>query len=169
MWVNALLSATGTTARGVDQPWAWIEEQLGTALPRDYKKACEAFGVGEFSASITLLCADETLVGDLLTLWSGLREGDADDGALFEPYRIHEPGISGGLIPWGSSRSSDLFFWQVDGEPDSWPVIASMEDADELDRYDMTTTQFLYRILTDPGFRPYTVAGAWPHPYFESI
>jgi hypothetical protein len=50
---------------------------------------------------------------------------------------------------------------------DAWPVFAKMEDSEDWDRYEMTATEFLYRILTDPGFRPYTVADAVPEPFFE--
>ncbi|MGP4083493.1 hypothetical protein [Streptomyces sp. KR55] len=42
-----------------------------------------------------------------------------------------------------------------------------MEDAEDWDRYEMTATEFLYRILTDPGFRPYSVAQHMPEPFFE--
>jgi hypothetical protein len=31
----------------------------------------------------------------------------------------------------------------------------------------MTATEFLYRILTDPGFRPDSVADSVPEPFFE--
>jgi hypothetical protein len=48
-----------------------------------------------------------------------------------------------------------VFFWQVtDGAVDSWPVLAKMEDAEDWDRHEMTATEFLYRILTDPRSGP---------------
>jgi hypothetical protein len=49
-------------------------------------------------------------------------------------------------------------------------------DTLEWHRYEMTATEFLYRILTDPGFyRPYSVTQAvsasvaqhMPEPFFE--
>ncbi len=167
MRVDSLLSATGRSTRGSAQPWPGIESELGTELPSDYKQLCEAFGVGEFSEAVSVLCADDTLIGDLLTMWRGLLEEDGG-GELFPPHRIHAPGTTGGLIPWATTRAGDLFFWQVTGGPvDAWPVVASMEDAEGLHRYEMTATEFLYRVLTDPGFRPYSVAGAVPEPFFE--
>jgi hypothetical protein len=61
-----------------------------------------------------------------------------------------------------------MFFWQVtDGAVDSWPVLAKMEDAEDWDRHETTATKFLYRILTDPRFRPYSVAQHVPEPFFE--
>jgi hypothetical protein len=168
MWVDPLLRATGREARDAAQPWAEIEAELGTELPGDYKQLCQAFGVGEFSQEVSVLCADETRVGDLLIWWRGLLESDDGSDGPWAPYRIHEPGTTGGLIPWGTTRSADRFFWQVtDGAVDAWPVLAMQVDIQEWNRYEMTATEFLYRILTDPGFRPDSVAQAVPEPFFE--
>lgn len=126
--------------------------------------ACVSVG---FPCKQSVLCADETHVGDLLRMWRGLLEDDDSSDGPFAPCRIHEPGTTGGLIPWGTSRAADMFFWQVtDGAVDAWPVLARMEDAEEWNRYEMTVAEFLYRILTDPGFRPYTVADAVPEAFF---
>jgi hypothetical protein len=168
MWLDSLLSVTGRSMRGSAQPWPVIERELGTELPADYKQLCEAFGVGEFSEAVSVLCDDETLVADLLTAWRGLLDEDGAGGELFPPYRIHAPGTTGGLVPWATSRAGDLYFWQVTGGPvDAWPVVAVMEDAQKPHTYEMTATEFLYRVLTDPDFRPWTVAPAVPDPYFE--
>ncbi|MGW9029393.1 SMI1/KNR4 family protein [Streptomyces sp. NPDC055722] len=168
--MDLLLRATGRDARDAAQPWAEIEAELGTELPGDYKQLSQAFGVGEFSQVVSVLCADETRVADLLRMWRVLLENDDPSDGPFAPYRIHEPGTTGGLIPWGISRAADKFFWQVtDGAVDAWPVLAKMEDAEEWDRYEMSATEFLYRILTDPGFRPYTVADAVSEPFFEPV
>ncbi|MFG2353686.1 hypothetical protein [Streptomyces sp. NPDC048521] len=164
--MDSLLGATGRDARNAAQPWAEIEAELGTALPGDYKQLCQAFGVGEFSQAVWALCADETGVLDLLRTWRFVLSHGSD--GPFAPYRIHAPGTTGGLIPWGGSRAAESFYWQVtDGPVDAWPVLAKMEDAEDWDRYEMTATEFLYRILTDPGFRPYTVADSVPEPFFE--
>lgn len=168
MWVDLLLRATGHDARDATQPWAEIQAELGTELPSDYKQLCQAFGVGEFSQVVSVLCSDETHVTDLLSMWRALLADDDPSEGPWAPYPIHAPGTTGGLIPWGTTRAADMFFWQVtDGPVDAWPILASMEDAENWHRYEMTTTEFLYRILTDPGFRPYTVADSVPEPFFE--
>jgi len=51
-WLDALLRVTGWAARDATQPWEEIEAELGTALPGDYKRLCQAFGVGEFSQAV---------------------------------------------------------------------------------------------------------------------
>jgi hypothetical protein len=168
MWVDSLLRATDRDTRNAVQPWAEIEAELGTELPGDYKRLCQAFGVGEFSQVVSVLCADETRVADLLRIWRRLLANDDSTDGPFAPYRIHRPGTTGGLVPWGVSRAADRYYWQVtDGPVDAWPVLAKMEDAEDWDRYEMCATEFLYRILTDPGFRPYTVADSVPQPFFE--
>lgn len=166
MWVESLIRVTGWDAGQFVQPWARIEAELGTELPRDYKRLCEAFGVGEFSQVVSVLCHDETRVADLLRVWRVWlsHHGLADDAH----HRIHVPGTTGGLIPWGTSRAADTYFWQVtDGPVDTWPVLATTEDADGWNRYEMTATEFLFRILTDPAFRPYSFADSFPEPFFE--
>ncbi|MGW2444525.1 hypothetical protein [Streptomyces sp. NPDC001675] len=55
-WVDSLLHVTGWDARDVAQPWAEIEPELGTELPGDYQQLCQAFGVGEFSQVVSVLC-----------------------------------------------------------------------------------------------------------------
>lgn len=172
MWMDPLLRATGWNARDVAQPWVEIEAELGTELPSGYKQLCQAFGVGEFfPQEVSVLCADETRVGDLLIAWRGLVESDDDLDVpwAWAPYRIHRPGTTRGLVPWGGSRSGDEFFWQVtDGPADAWPVLAVQVDTLEWKRYEMTATEFLYRILTEPGFYwPPSVAPAVPEPFFE--
>ncbi|MER6571543.1 hypothetical protein ABT288_36550 [Streptomyces sp. NPDC001093] len=133
--MDLLLRATGHDARDSAQPWAEIEAELGTELPRDSEELCQAFGVGEFSRVVSVLCTDETRVVDLLRMWRVLLDHDAPS----------------------------------DGPVDAWPVLAKMEAAKEWDRYEMSATEFLYRILTGPGFRPYTAADAVPEPIFEPV
>ncbi|MEU0187081.1 hypothetical protein ABZ312_38905 [Streptomyces sp. NPDC006207] len=176
MWVDSLLRVTGWDARDIAQPWAEIEAALGTELPSDCKLLCQAFGAGEFSREMSVLCVDETRVQDLVGEWRYLLESDNSSDGPFAPYRIHEPGTTGGLIPWGSSRSGDWFFWQVtDGAVNAWPVLTMQVDTWEWNRYEMTATELLYRILTERGFWPPSaapadsgpMAQAMPEPFFE--
>ncbi|WUD70434.1 hypothetical protein OG937_01240 [Streptomyces sp. NBC_00510] len=43
---------------------------------------------------------------------------------------------------------------------DAWPVLTMQVDTWEWNRYEMTATEFLYRILTEPGFWPPSAAQA---------
>ncbi|MFG2302481.1 hypothetical protein [Actinacidiphila glaucinigra] len=76
----------------------------------------------------------------------------------------------------GASHSGDRLFWQVtDGAVDAWPVLTMQVDTWEWNRYEMTATELLYRILTEPGVWPPSaaqavsepVAQAMPKPFFE--
>jgi hypothetical protein len=49
----------------------------------------------------------------------------------------------------------------------SLAALCTGEDAEEWARYEMPAAEFLYRILTDPRFLPYSVAQSVPEPFFE--
>jgi hypothetical protein len=102
--------------------WAAVEGALGLRLPTDFRRFAEAFG------SIDL--------GDFVWIWSPaagevpfepatqvfLRHSRDWDPSAY-PYAFWpEPG---GLLPWGSSRASDHFFWDtsVGADPERWPVV----------------------------------------------
>ncbi|WP_262505366.1 SMI1/KNR4 family protein [Streptomyces sp. TRM68367] len=142
--------------RGVPRsPGRRSKRELGTELPSDYKQLYQAFGAGEFSQVVSVLCSDETHVTDLLSMWRALLADDDPSGGPWAPYPIHVPGTTGGLFPWGTTRAADMFFWQVtDGAGGRMAVLAKMKDSEYWHRYEMTATEFLYRILTDPLFRP---------------
>ncbi|MFP1625050.1 hypothetical protein ACLB9X_07540 [Streptomyces sp. 5K101] len=171
--MNQLLTATGWEPRGAAMAWRQVESELGVELPADYKQLCEDFGCGEFSNSLHVLCVDQSQVFDLLTRWRvflsdavtfGVDDDDVDP--IFDPYRIHEPG-KGGLIPWGSTRSGDEFYWLVDAEgAGPWPILARVADSTNWRKFNLSVPEFVLRVLTDPDFRPFGVAGQIPRPSF---
>ncbi|MGC4747629.1 hypothetical protein ACLQ28_18535 [Micromonospora sp. DT201] len=52
------------------------------------------------------------------------------------------------------------FFWLADRsvDADQWPVIARKDPLESWHRFDVSTTEFVYRLLADPEFTPFTVA-----------
>lgn len=173
MWTKRLLDITGWEPRNVPIAWGPVERELGTQLPGDYKQLCEAFGCGEFSDFLHVLSVDESQVFDLLTRWRvflndavAFGVGDDDVDPIFDPYRIYEPG-KGGLIPWGSTRSADEFYWLVETEtPGAWPILARVADSTNWRRFEISVPEFVLRVLTDPDFRPFSVARDIPQPSF---
>ncbi|WP_405890133.1 hypothetical protein OG427_15055 [Streptomyces sp. NBC_00133] len=150
-----------------------MERELGVQLPGDYKQMCEVFGCGEFSDFLHVLAVDDSKVFDLLIRWRGFLNdalefgvGEDDVDPIFDPYRIYEPGKIG-LIPWGSSRSADEFYWLVEpGTTGDWPILARVADSTNWRRFDISVPEFVFRVLTDPDFRPFGVSRTIPQPFF---
>ncbi|MFG2658053.1 SMI1/KNR4 family protein [Streptomyces sp. NPDC048425] len=154
-----------------------MEGELGTQLPGDYKELGEAFGAGTFCDVIYFCVRDEGKVFDLLSEWhSSLSvEGDSPAGgegggaSLYAPYGIYRPG-RGGLIPWGSTEWADEYYWLAEGpDPASWPILARTHSSREWHRFEMSTSEFLYKALTDPEFSPFGVARYSLDPSFEPV
>jgi hypothetical protein len=49
-----------------------------------------------------------------------------------------------------------------------WPIIVRHVDSD-WDRFEMSISEFIVRILTDVEFRPYSVVGVFPEPCFNPL
>ncbi|MGW5425741.1 hypothetical protein ACWET9_00775 [Streptomyces sp. NPDC004059] len=175
MWIDQLISAVHWEPLGLPMNWARVEGELGVTLPSDYKRLCESFGPGEFSEYLDVLCVNEGPGPDILKQWRACVEVAAGQETpesphpLFAPYHIFERDRPAGLIPWGVTQMECEFHWLADsGDPNEWPVIARFVDSD-WDRFDISTTEFVVRVLTDPEFRPYSVAGIFPDPYFQPL
>ncbi|MGW4874303.1 hypothetical protein [Streptomyces chartreusis] len=175
MWTTRLLDATGREPLGIRVAWEAIEGALQTELPADYAELCEAFGGGVFSGPVYLLCVDEGKVFDLVAQWRSFLSDAQDYGAaggegdpVFAPYRIYEPGQE--VIPWGSTEWGAGFYWLADASAGhAWPIVARMAGSMNWHRYDMGVPEFVTRILTDPEFQPFSIAGRIPGVSFTSV
>ncbi|UFR06214.1 SMI1/KNR4 family protein [Streptomyces sp. Go40/10] len=124
-WMERLVRLTGWTqpARRPDVDWAEAESRLGTALPSDYKRMVETFGVGAFDGYLSLNQEP----------WTSLRED--------------------GLLIWASTEHEDLYCWRADGDdPDRWPVVVRSLDHGDVP-FDCRAAEFVCRILVDPQHR----------------
>lgn len=171
IWVERVIELTGWEPLGISVDWAAIEAELRVPLPTDYKELCEAFGGGTFSDSVYFEGCDESPAFDLLPQWRSWLATDQDSTlgsvSAVAPYAIYPPGGKG-LIPWGSSEWADGYFWLIDAErPGDCPVLATAEDGGAWHRYDMSTAEFLYRILADADFLPFGIARYALDPTFK--
>ncbi|MFF1813679.1 SMI1/KNR4 family protein, partial [Streptomyces sp. NPDC058251] len=159
MWVQRLLEFVGREPAGIPVDWEATEREIGAPLPPDYKELYEAFGGGLFSDTVTFLAYDEGQVFDLVTQWRAAlaadRDPDLGNVSAVTPYKIYEPGGEG-LVSWGSTEWGDQYFWLMDSaESGKWPILARSGDIDQWHTCDMSTSEFLYRVLTDTDFRPF--------------
>jgi hypothetical protein len=162
MWVQQVIELTGWEPLGIFVDWAAIEGELGILLPTDYKELYEAFGGGVFSGSVYFLGRDEGLAFDFLTQWRVALSVDQDskfgDVSAVDPYAIYAPGGKG-LVKWGSTEWADEYCWLIDAErPGEYPVLARADDVGPWHRYDMSTSEFLCRVLADADFQPFGIA-----------
>jgi len=120
--------------------WARAEEQLGVALPDDYKALAEAYGVGWFSEWLMVNLPDSPYPQfDLLHV--------AQDTEWRRSGRDHQPGTilyafhpePSGLIHWGHTRAADDLWWlPVTDHPASWRIVASDDEGGHWAEFDCT-------------------------------
>ncbi|GAA2461980.1 SMI1/KNR4 family protein [Streptomyces lavendulocolor] len=161
-WVQRVIELTGWEPLGISVDWPALEGELGVPLPADYKELYEAFGGGTFSDSVSFLGCDEGISFDFLTRWRVALSVDRDStlGAVsaVDPYAIYAPGGKG-VVTWGSTEWADEYCWLIDAErPGDYPVLARSHDGGPWHWYDMSTSEFLYRVLADADFQPFGIA-----------
>ncbi|GAA3371585.1 SMI1/KNR4 family protein [Streptomyces sannanensis] len=156
-WVDRVVAVTGwdpARARTVD--WEAVETRLGTALPSDYKRLAELFGRGGFDGYLSMIVPggrSEDLVQH--TEWLAHFAATRGNG-LWEPYKLFP--ARGGLLEWANTEHETQFYWLTEGrDPDLWPII-TMEDDRATTRFDCSTAELIFRMLTESN-QPFSMAG----------
>jgi hypothetical protein len=85
--------------------------------------------------------------------------------SFFDPYSVFN---GSGLIFWGVSMTEASYCWLADAAtpPEQWPVVARVDPLEEWHRFDMATLEFIYRVIADLDFRPFSIARKVERPYF---
>ncbi|MFF0557888.1 SMI1/KNR4 family protein [Streptomyces sp. NPDC004266] len=163
MWVQRLLEFTGWEPSAHSVDWAAVEEELRVPLPPDFKQLCEGFGGGTFCDSVAFYGRTEGFRFNFLLPWQApLPPLPAESGQ----YQEYTPGGKG-YIKWASSEWGTEYCWLVDAQqPGAYPVLARGE-AGEWCEYDMSTSEFLYRVLADKDFQPFGIARHGLDPTFR--
>ncbi|MGI5523989.1 hypothetical protein ACQEUX_24070 [Micromonospora sp. CA-259024] len=159
--------------QGAEGPeWGQVEAELGVALPGDFKELSRRFVPGTFWGYLSLLRpTDEHFETPLLSMWHGGRQVSAQSkfGAqIFEPYGVYGPDTGPGLVQWGLDITEGDYYWLVDSsvEPDRWPVVSRRAEDEPWHQFDMSTAEFVYRVIADPEFKPFTVADPPRQPFY---
>ena len=175
-WVDRLQEATGWHQEPLELDWAELESELGTALPEDYKEICARFEPGSFSAFLSLLRGGDHRLYDLRSTWKLMRsmfERDAiSAGRLVAPYEVYGATGNRGLLLWGSAETAECeYYWLADDatDPAEWPVLARWEAGADWHSYEMSTAEFIHRVIADPEFRPLGVAQEMGPPYYLPV
>ncbi|MFG3504513.1 hypothetical protein ACGF5F_03260 [Streptomyces sp. NPDC047821] len=168
--MSELVSLTGWQGDRREVDWTVAERELGTPLPGDFKELCEVFGRGAFSGFLEVLPVDTAQPYSLLGRWSSLKEQweNPQVQALFDPYPVFE---GSGLILWGKSMTEASYYWLADvsQSPEEWSIVARTAPLEDWHRFDaMSTSEFIYRVITDREFRPFSIARKVERPFFDS-
>jgi hypothetical protein len=115
---------------GSQKRWEKAQQRLGVALPGDYKTFINRYGTGSFNDLI--LPYNPFTVNESMNLFQVLdthhqanrriQKLVGCEWSVVHPYRLFpEPR---GLLPWGATSSIEhVFFWHVQGIPESWTTI----------------------------------------------
>ncbi|MET8359767.1 hypothetical protein [Micromonospora sp. NPDC005171] len=172
MWTDRIVEATGWRQAAEGSEWEHVEAELGIALPADFKELSRRFVSGAFWGYLSLLRpTDEHFGTPLLSMWHGGRQVSAQStfGAqIHEPYAVYGPDAGPGLVQWGLDVTEGDYYWLVDSavEPERWPVVCRREADEPWHQFDMSTAEFVYRVIADPEFKPFTVADPPRRPFY---
>lgn len=130
--------------------WDAIEQELGTALPEDYKQFWSLYGEVQLLEYLGLL--------NPLDLRYGLvgRQNDFVDWYRNQDCFPVWP-APGGLLNIGSDEDSHLLFWVTKGTPDEWKTVFFDNNLLIYEYYPMSLTSFLCGFLLGsfhPSFLP---------------
>ena len=168
-WVDRVVFVTGqdgelTHTVGWDTAEAW----LGTGLPSDYKQLVQIFGCGAFDGYLDMFLPNGPPGSlDIVEHALSMASWDGEDGnSMWAPHRLFP--APGGLLQWAGSEREDSFYWLTEGaDPDRWPILVPKDDYSDWIRFDGSTAEFIFRMLTDPR-QPCSTAAYFDAHWFMS-
>ncbi|MDJ0461010.1 SMI1/KNR4 family protein [Streptomyces sp. H27-C3] len=132
--------------------WAAVEQQLGTALPQDYKELVETYGGGVFDETIWLLdpeCPDQGY-----NLLDQARECAKILANLWE-NEPKPPQLLGGdgaeVLPWAYIEGSGaMLYWlrRPGQKPEEWTTLFNEGRGPEWEYHPHPCAHFLLSVLT---------------------
>ncbi|WP_345575455.1 hypothetical protein [Streptomyces prasinosporus] len=139
-----------------------VERELRVPLPADHKELCGAFGGGTFCESASFLGNMEGPMFHLLVRWRASLSISRDG----EPYPAYTPG-GHGFVTWASSEWADQYCRLLAAQRPGEYCILARGDAGEWSRHEMSTSEFLYRVLADKEFKPFGITEYNLDPTFQ--
>jgi hypothetical protein len=169
-----LATLTGWPGQGrTDTDWVQAEEELGVAVPSDFRELASRFPDGTFQGYLyfqpgtpNLVDLRDRLLGELRRCRS---EENLEDTA---PSRDPDPSYPyplwpepEGIFPWAMGSGGEIFFWLRNSpDPGSWPVVWCHGEDREWERFDGITSEFLIALVTGQIDAPRLGSPTFPSP-----
>lgn len=141
---------------GTQEQWAQIEDELGVALPPDYKAYIATYGSGSFNDFIVYFNPFSPSPHDnLLDQFRQHHQAEREKRLWFpdrsesivHPFQLFPE--AKGLLPFGRTTNfGDTFFWQIHEQPDAWPVVHYNLRDGEYELFQTTCTAFLVGVFS---------------------
>ncbi|NUL06432.1 hypothetical protein HRW07_25010 [Streptomyces lunaelactis] len=117
--------------------------------------------------------ATESVLAQHVSLLRSVR-GNPDNRRMLEPFGLlgaNDESKGKGLVQWGYSFIEEECYWLVDTsrDPSTWPVVARVDPLEPFQRFDMTASEFVYRVLTEAEFSAFSVAAAIETPSYRAF
>jgi hypothetical protein len=150
MTIEALLKVVPPPAEPFEAftgPWEPTEDDLGTALPQDYKDFVRLYGSGYFMEFLGIHVPrtrnyNTWLNGQVRVVTSAFK--DWDDLLPYPMWPDPE-----GLIPFGGTDNGHQLFWLRRGPPEAWGVVIyDRWSLFEFETFDCDLTGFLAGLAT---------------------
>jgi hypothetical protein len=125
-------------------------------LPADYAALLDRYGAGIFGTHLLTLAPGSPNatfdIGDNTRQWAELLRPQAHQTPdEWLPYPLWpEPEA---LVMWGHVNTEELW-WHTAGHPDQWPVIVTRSSEQVHARVEMTATELLLAIYSEPDIVP---------------
>jgi len=126
-------------------PWEPIEEELGTALPPDYKDLARIYGAGYYMEFFHVKMPRTP--NPYACLETEVREICA---TCFDRAELAYPlwPDRGGLVPFGATDNGDFLFWLPRGAPEDWGIVVWDRGLQKFEVFDCDITSFIAGLAT---------------------
>ncbi len=135
---------------GTLEEWHRVEQELGLALPADYREFVFAYGSGLFAQFYRVynpFSADKYISLDTQVQktceWRRRTKAEFPEDV---PYPIYPE--SGGILPWGNDENGHDYYWLTQGSPDQWTVLADDVRGTGFSHHDCSMTGYLLGVLS---------------------
>lgn len=153
MQINDIVAVMPAPKKPFEAPtkdeWIGVENQLGTALPSDYKEFIQVYGTGRIDGLVWVFNPfsnneNINLLKQVKIQLNVLKELQSYGEIV--PYKLFPE--KNGILPFAITDNGDVLFWMTAGAPDDWTVLVNEARSPEWAAFNMPMSKFFLEILT---------------------